>query len=93
MLLRRTKQTRLANGERIVNLPAKISKIKYLTFKEKEREFYDAIYEASKKEFDELEKQGAIEAKYMKIFEILIRLRQICCHPVLFKSISKMNNL
>lgn len=40
-----------------------------------------------------MEKQGAIEAKYMKILEILVRLRQICCHPMLFKSISKLNNI
>ena len=25
----------------------------------------------------------------MQIFELLIRLRQICCHPILYKSISK----
>lgn len=61
--------------------------------KEKERQFYDSVYEASKKEFDELDRQGTVEAKYMKIFEILIRLRQICCHPSLFRNVSKINGI
>jgi SNF2 family DNA or RNA helicase len=29
----------------------------------------------------------------MKIFEILMRLRQICCHPILFKSITKFSSV
>ena len=51
------------------------------------------MYEIDKKEFDEIDKRGIIEAKYMKIFEILIRLRQICCHRSLFKTKSKFSNV
>ena len=29
----------------------------------------------------------------MKIFEILMRLRQICCHPALFKSVTKFSSV
>jgi SNF2 family DNA or RNA helicase len=69
-----------------------VSKISYIELNSKERQFYDAVYEASKKEFDELANHGIIEAKFMKIFEILMRLRQICCHPALFRSVTKFSN-
>ena len=56
---------------------------------ENERKFYDSIYESSRNKIDELDKLGVLEARYMQVLEILMRLRQICCHPALFKSITK----
>jgi SNF2 family DNA or RNA helicase len=56
---------------------------------EKERMFYDQLYDSSRKTIEDLDKQGILEARYMQVFEILMRLRQICCHPILFKSASK----
>lgn len=91
MLLRRTKQSRRRDGQPIITLPEKVSKIAFLKLGSKERQFYDAVYEASKKEFDELADHGIVEAKFMKIFEILMRLRQICCHPALFRSVTKFS--
>jgi DNA repair protein RAD5 len=73
-------------------LPEKTSKICYITLSPKERDFYNAVYESSKSDFDELDKAGVVEAKFMKIFEILMRLRQICCHPALFKSVTKFSS-
>lgn len=58
---------------------------------EKEREFYDSIYAASRSDFDALIEKGILEAKYMQVLEILMRLRQICCHPILFKSVTKFS--
>lgn len=42
-------------------------------------------------EIDALIERGILEAKYMQVLEMLIRLRQICCHPILFKSVSKFS--
>jgi SNF2 family DNA or RNA helicase len=56
---------------------------------EKERQFYDSIYECSRSTIEELDRQGILEARYMQVFEILIKLRQICCHPMLYKSAAK----
>lgn len=58
---------------------------------DKEREFYQSIYDSSKSDFDALIDKGILEAKYMQVLEMLMRLRQICCHPILFKSVAKFS--
>lgn len=55
---------------------------------EKERQFYDGVFESSKLKMEELDRLGILETKYMQVLEILMRLRQICCHPLLYKSIT-----
>lgn len=47
------------------------------------------MYASSRASFDELIEKGILEAKYMQVFEMLMRLRQICCHPILFKSAAR----
>jgi SNF2 family DNA or RNA helicase len=43
---------------------------------------------ANKMEINDLLEKGILEAKYMEVLEMLMRLRQICCHPILFKSVA-----
>ena len=47
------------------------------------------VYESTKAKIDELDKLGIITARYMQVLEILVKLRQVCCHPLLFKSVTK----
>jgi DNA repair protein RAD5 len=60
VFLRRTKQTKDHLGRPIVILPTKISKIELLQMDEKERQFYDSIYECSRSTIEELERQGIL---------------------------------
>jgi SWI/SNF-related matrix-associated actin-dependent regulator of chromatin subfamily A3 len=60
--LRRTKETKLASGESLLNLPPRKDEIRYLTFSEKEAEIYQKEFEESKNDFSNMlkgEEQGA----------------------------------
>jgi DNA repair protein RAD5 len=87
--LRRTKNSKGSDGKPIIELPVKTSRVELLTMSSKEREYYESIYSSSRSSFDELIEKGILEAKYMQVLEMLMRLRQICCHPILFKSVAK----
>ena len=52
VFLRRTKQSKDHEGKNIVELPNKVSRIEILEMGEKEREFYDGLYESSRLKFD-----------------------------------------
>lgn len=51
-MLRRTKQTKDADGKLIIDLPPKKLMIKYIDMNNEERGLYNYIFEKSKNEFD-----------------------------------------
>ncbi|XP_019181191.1 PREDICTED: putative SWI/SNF-related matrix-associated actin-dependent regulator of chromatin subfamily A member 3-like 3 isoform X2 [Ipomoea nil] len=53
---------------------------------EAERDFYDALYQKSKVQFDEFVAQGKVLHNFANILELLLRLRQCCNHPFLVMS-------
>ncbi|TMW67746.1 hypothetical protein Poli38472_007418 [Pythium oligandrum] len=83
ILLRRTKHSRDAHGKNIVELPPKHIEIAKLQFTEEEREFYQAVYDRSRAEFNGYVSSGAGMSSYIAIFALLLRLRQACDHPFL----------
>ncbi|KAI8971401.1 P-loop containing nucleoside triphosphate hydrolase protein [Pilobolus umbonatus] len=83
IVLRRTKSMRDKLGQLMVPLPAKIINIEYLLFTPEEQDIYDAIYNDSNTKFSYFCQAGTLGHNYASIFQLLIRLRQICCHPYL----------
>ena len=52
-----------------------------------EREFYEAVFKQSKTAFCDYMNNGGVLKNFSNVFEMLLRLRQICDHPFLvFKS-------
>ncbi|KAI8969028.1 SNF2 family N-terminal domain-containing protein [Mycotypha africana] len=83
IILRRTKAMRDSAGRPMVPLPPKTINIEYLTFSKEEQDFYDSFYEHSRTQFSYFCEAGKIGQNYASIFQLLTRLRQICCHPYL----------
>ena len=51
---------------------------------EEEREIYNRVYKHAHREVDKYTKEGSILKHYIHILEIILRLRQCCCHPTMF---------
>ncbi|KII93978.1 hypothetical protein PLICRDRAFT_36194 [Plicaturopsis crispa FD-325 SS-3] len=83
VLLRREKNMRDADGNRIVELPAKEVTIENLEFSSLERKIYDAIYRDAKLNFEQLSEKGLVSKNYTHILAMLMRLRRAVLHPSL----------
>ncbi|KAI6114901.1 SNF2 family N-terminal domain-containing protein [Pisolithus croceorrhizus] len=83
VLLRREKSMRDSNGNRIVELPAKEVSIEKLQFTPAERIVYDSIYDAAKRNFDQLNAKGLVGKNYTHVLAMLMRLRRAVLHPSL----------
>ncbi|KAK1228657.1 hypothetical protein PQX77_008251 [Marasmius sp. AFHP31] len=78
--LRRTKESRAENGQKILALPPRRDELRYLDFDEQERKVYQQFFEQSKAEFTELSEQNKVMKNYVGILQRILRLRQICDH-------------
>lgn len=83
--LRRTKESRGTDGEKILELPPRSDEIRYLEFDEREKKAYDAYFAESYAEFNELDKRNEVMKNYVGILQKILRLRQICDHLDLVK--------
>ncbi|KAG2050647.1 hypothetical protein BDR06DRAFT_960022 [Suillus hirtellus] len=81
VLLRREKNMRDHSGKRIVELPAKEITVDTLHFTPAEQKIYDSIYNAAKRNFDQLNAKGLIGKNYTHILAMIMRLRQAVLHP------------
>lgn len=94
--LRRTKETRLASGKTLLDLPERQDEIRFLRFTDKERAIYDKYFQDSARDFNEMVDRkedggadGALAApaatttSYVNILQKILRLRQICDHYLL----------
>ncbi|EPZ34419.1 Helicase domain-containing protein [Rozella allomycis CSF55] len=79
IVLRRMKD-QLIDGKPIISLPPKKDHIIAVTLDEEEASLYDQAFAATRKEFDKIIKDATIKNKYVHIFELLLRLRQLCTH-------------
>ena len=59
------------------DLPDRIDKVIYADFNEEERSLYDSLYLSSKSQIVEKLNSGG---KVLEALELLLRLRQACCH-------------
>jgi len=78
LLLRRTKNTKAADGSPILVLPSSNVEILRLEMTEPERDFYKAIYSRSRTRFAEFQAAGKVMSNYANVLEMLLRLRQAC---------------
>ena len=65
----------------VAELPEKIENTVYADFEPEQRRLYEAFMASARSEVDAILKTGDSR---MRILTLLMRLRQICCHPRLF---------
>lgn len=78
--LRRTKETKANDGQKILALPPRRDELRYLKFDEQEQKIYDQFFNESKAEFKELSTKNEVMKNYVGILQKILRLRQICDH-------------
>ncbi|KAG5652932.1 hypothetical protein H0H81_003075 [Sphagnurus paluster] len=83
VLLRREKNMRDTDGNKIVELPTKEVLVDVLEFSPLERKIYDQIYTSAKKNFESLDARGLVSRNYTQILAMLMRLRRAVLHPSL----------
>ena len=83
ILLRREKNMRDSDGKRIVELPQKEDVIETLHFSAAEQKIYDSIYDAAKRNFDQLNAKGLVGKNYTHILAMLMRsVLHTACFPM-----------
>lgn len=85
-MLRRTKDMKLSNGLPIVNLPSISVENIYVDMFQSERELYNKLFEHSKARLHTLITQKNLKTYVGSMFDLLLRLRQLCDHPYLIMS-------
>lgn len=80
LLLRRTKQARL-EGKLILQLPPKNIELVTLEFSADERQLYDDFEKKSHIQINRFIKRGTLLKNATAILAMILRLRQLCCHP------------
>lgn len=83
IVLRRTKNMTDTHGNPMVPLPPREINIEYLDFTPPEQDIYDSLQADSKTKFAHFCAAGKILSNYASIFQLLMRLRQVTCHPYL----------
>ncbi|KAJ4357197.1 uncharacterized protein N0V89_001772 [Didymosphaeria variabile] len=78
--LRRSKTT-IVDGHPIVNLPPKHVNVRPVEFSDAEHELYKAVETRSQIKLNRYLAKGTVSNNYANILVMLLRLRQICCHP------------
>lgn len=78
--LRRTKETRAEDGQKILSLPPRRDELRLLKFDAQEQAIYDQFFTESKAEFKELSNKNEVMKNYVGILQKILRLRQICDH-------------
>ena len=82
-ILRRRKE------EVLTDLPARIDQVVWIEMAEEQRRHYDQLLAGFKSGLlKKVETEGVGKCR-MEILEALLRLRQICCHPLLVSSLSE----
>ncbi|KAK0459781.1 SNF2 family DNA-dependent ATPase [Desarmillaria tabescens] len=87
ILLRRTKGSML-EGKPILELPPKDIAIVNLEFSEEERELYNSFESRSKIRLSKFIKERTLVKNHAAVLVMILRLRQLCCHPNLILSLT-----
>ncbi len=69
------------------DLPDKIEQIVFIEMGSDERSLYEKFIAQAKQGLLKKVKEEGIEKHRMEIFELILRLKQFCCHPLLLSSI------
>ncbi|EKM76597.1 hypothetical protein AGABI1DRAFT_78341 [Agaricus bisporus var. burnettii JB137-S8] len=85
ILLRRTKDSNI-EGVPILQLPPKDVELVKLKFSEQEREIYNSFETRSKITINKFIRNNTLVKSHHIILVLILRLRQLCCHPHLILS-------
>ncbi|KAH0488403.1 MAG: hypothetical protein KVP17_001225 [Porospora cf. gigantea B] len=83
ILLRRGRANRDVNGQCIVELPDHHVHHVWVEMTHDERAVYDNIFHQEASRFNEMVASGSALQHYTHVLQMLLRLRQCCCHPLL----------
>ncbi|CAK7226661.1 DNA helicase rad5 [Sporothrix curviconia] len=86
LVMRRTKDMKTPDGQPLVLLPAKHMEIVPVELSKVEREIYDHIFMRAKRSLTANMEAGTVMKSFTSIFAQVLRLRQVCCHPVLVRN-------
>ncbi|KFU94994.1 Helicase-like transcription factor, partial [Chaetura pelagica] len=78
--LRRTKTSKV-KGRPILELPERKVLIQHVMLTEEERQMYQSVKKEGKAAISKFFSEGTVLAHYADILGVLLRLRQLCCHP------------
>ena len=84
ILLRRTKKSTI-NGEPIITLGPRTTEVCHAEFDEDQRGYYLATEKGYQIQFNKYLKAGSVNKNYTNVLVLLLRLRQLCCHPHLIQ--------
>ncbi|WRT66925.1 uncharacterized protein IL334_003890 [Kwoniella shivajii] len=82
--IRRNKESEL-NGQKLLQLPPKNTEVVTLSFTDDERQIYTAIENRFKIRFNSYLRKGTVMKHYSVVLVMLLRLRQLTCHPWLLR--------
>ncbi|XP_033118246.1 helicase-like transcription factor [Anneissia japonica] len=80
--LRRTK-TQMVDGKPLVELPERKVYVQTVELSEEERKVYEAMAKEGRLAIGRYFRAGTLLHHYGDVLSILLRLRQLCCHPAL----------
>ena len=83
VLLRRTKQSKDNNGNRLIPLPERNVRLVQKEFTPAEREFYKTLCADADALLKRYQDEGTTGANYVNMLWMLLRMRQACNHPML----------
>ncbi|XP_078613180.1 helicase-like transcription factor isoform X2 [Branchiostoma floridae x Branchiostoma japonicum] len=82
LAMRRTK-TQQVEGKPLVELPPRTVFIQHVEMSADEREVYDSMATEGKVMVGRYFREGSVLTHYADVLAVLLRLRQLCCHPSL----------
>ncbi|KAH9958710.1 SNF2 family N-terminal domain-containing protein [Russula dissimulans] len=85
ILLRRTKDSKL-EGKPLLTLPPKSIDLEILQFSPDERQIYDDFEKKAKIRVNKFIRENTIIQNHSAVLVMILRLRQLCCHPNLILS-------
>ncbi|WVQ78126.1 hypothetical protein IAT38_000207 [Cryptococcus sp. DSM 104549] len=82
--IRRNKESTL-NGRKLLELPPKSTVVTSMAFTDEERQIYTAIENRFQIKFNSFLRKGTVMKHYSIMLVMLLRLRQLTCHPWLLR--------
>ncbi|KKA30294.1 hypothetical protein TD95_003865 [Thielaviopsis punctulata] len=86
LVMRRTKDMKTPTGDPLVPLPPKTVEIVEVELSQTERAIYDHVFAMARNSLSENMANGTVLKSYTSIFAQILRLRQVCCHPILVRN-------
>ncbi|KAM8953532.1 helicase-like transcription factor [Pelodytes ibericus] len=78
--LRRTKTSKI-KGKPVLELPERKVFVQHIKLSDEERQIYQSMKDEGKAVISRYFNEGTVLAHYADVLVVLVRLRQLCCHP------------